>query len=143
MVSGLLDLLPREEWERCKHWIEAALAHDGGFYAIEDVEQCISEGTAHFWPGKRSAAVTQWWFFPRHKVFNMWLAGGNLGELVKDMFPVAAAWAIENGATAMSIAGRRGWERVFAPLGFEPISTVLVCDLAKRGALLLNQEEPA
>lgn len=115
-----------DEWARCRHWIEAALRHDGGFYTIEDIEREIGAGTAHFWAGERSAAITQFWWMPRAKVLNMWLAGGNLRELVDRMFPSAQRWAIEQDCTCMMLAGRRGWARVFEPLGFRVLSTVLL-----------------
>lgn len=122
------------DWERCQHWIAAALKHDGGFYTIEYIKDLVFEqgSGVHFWAGKRSAAITQWWFFPNDKVLNLWLAGGNLRELVELMFPAAEQWARDRGATRIMLAGRKGWERVFAPKGFSMLSTVLVKDLREQ-----------
>lgn len=113
------------EWERCKPWIKSALEHDGGFYRIEDIEAEIAAGNATFWPGKRSAVVTQFWNFPTAKVCNHWLAGGDMSELIHDLQPVIDDWARAQGCSQMAIAGRPGWERVMAPFGFAPIFTAL------------------
>jgi len=125
----VVQLSIRAEWERCRPWIEDALKRDGGFYSIEDVEQEIATHNAHFWPGKQAAAVCQWWFFPRAKVLNMWLAGGDMAELVNEMYPACERWAIEHDATHLSLAGRKGWERVFAPFGFKPQAVYLLKEI--------------
>lgn len=113
------------EWARCKPWIEAALEHDGGFHNVEDIEGYIASGSAQFWPGARSAVVTQFWNFPRAKALNYWLAGGDMEELLDDMQPVIEAWARDNGCTHIVIAGRKGWERAMKPHGFEALWTAL------------------
>lgn len=117
------------DWERCEHWIAAALEHDGGFYDIENIKALVLNGEVHFWPGEKSAAVTQWFFMPKAKVLNLWLAGGDLRELVGKMFPAAEQWARERGATRIMLIGRKGWERVFRRYDFHWLSTVLVKDL--------------
>lgn len=129
----LLDVPQRpsaaDEWSRCRGWIAAALEHDGGFYSLPDIERLIAEGHAHFWAGERSAAITQFWWMPRCKVLNMWLAGGDMSELIEKLFPSAQYWAIQQDCSKIMLAGRPGWARVFAPLGFKPLSTILIKDL--------------
>lgn len=119
------------DWLRCRHWIEDALEHDGGLYMIEDIERIIRDGEAHFWAGERSAAVTQWWHFPRDKVLNLWLAGGDLEELTSRMFPAAEQWAAKRGATRIMLAGRPGWRKAMAPHGFGPLSTLLIKEIER------------
>lgn len=118
-----------DEWTRCKAWIEDALAYDGGFHLIEDIERFISEGTAHFWPGKQSAVITQFWEFPRCKALNYWLAGGDMAELLTEMQPQIEAWGRAQGCGRIIIAGRKGWERAMAPHGFKPVWTALMKEL--------------
>jgi hypothetical protein len=113
------------EWERCRPWLEAALAHDGGFHDLVDVAKAIEAGEAHFWPGERSAVVTQFWNFPRRKAVNVWLAGGDLSELVDQMRPDIEAWARAHGCTHFIIAGRPGWARALKASGFAPLWTAL------------------
>jgi hypothetical protein len=114
-----------EQWARCKHWIEDALEYDGGHYSIEDVWSEIVKGNATFWPGKRSAVVSQFWNFPKARTCNHWLAGGDMDELLNEMQPVIDNWARANGCTEVTIAGRVGWVRAMKPYGFEPIFTVI------------------
>lgn len=121
----------QDEWQRCRGWIEDALEHDGGFYKIEDIERLIGEGNAHFWAGERSAAVSQFWWMPRCKILNLWLAGGDMTELVDVLFPIAQTWAIHQDCSRIMLAGRPGWQRVFAPHGFKLLSTVLLKDLTQ------------
>lgn len=113
------------EWERCKHWIQAALDHDGDHYTIEDVWRDVSEGRATFWSGKRSAVISQFWNFPRARVCHYWLAGGDMGELLDEMMPVIEGWAKAQGCSETSLGGRKGWQRALAPYGFELAFTVL------------------
>ena len=117
------------EWARCRGWIEAALAHDGGFHAIEDVEAAIADGEAHFWPGARSAIVTQFWLFPKARALNFWLAGGDLDEIVEALRPAIEDWARQRGCDRLVIAGRPGWARALKTFGYSPLWTALGKDL--------------
>lgn len=47
------------EWTRCAPWIEAALEHAHGSHNLDDVYEMVMDGECQFWPGKRSASVTQ------------------------------------------------------------------------------------
>jgi hypothetical protein len=113
------------EWDRCRHWIEAALPHGGGFYEIGDIEADVLKGDALFWPGEKSAVVTQFWDFPRAKAINFWLVGGDLDEL-KVMHRNISAWAKTQGCTHSIIAGRAGWAR---SLGYTPAWTAMSKEL--------------
>ena len=123
-------MTPAQQWRRCRPWIEAALAHGGGFYEIGDVENAIEAGDALFWPGQACAIVTQFWTMPRARVLNFWLAGGDLTELVEVLRPRIEAFARDNGCTAVVIAGRKGWQRVLAPHGHKPLWTAYMKELA-------------
>lgn len=119
----------RDEWERCKPWLEAALEFDGGHYGIDDVLLEVAQGTAQFWPGRNCAGVTQFWTFPRAKALNYWLAGGDMRELVDDMLPCVEAWALDQGCDKIIISGRTGWARVLKPLGYSTVWVAQAKDL--------------
>lgn len=130
-MTGIACRVPTlaEEWARCKPWLEAALEHDGGFNTIADVETRIAAGDAHFWPGKHAAAVTEFWYFPRFKVLNYWVVGGDLDELLNDMMPVVEKWAVEHDCTRMMAIGRKGLTRPLGRHGFAPTATMFVKEL--------------
>lgn len=116
------------EWARCRTWIEAALAYCGGTHLIEDVEAQIERGEAQFWPGERSAVVTELVQFPRMSALHFWLCGGDLKELTTEMRPRIEAWGVGQGCTRFSTAGRHGWQRVMKRHGYEPLWNVCVKD---------------
>lgn len=116
-------------WARCRCWIEAALEHDGGGHTIDDVKAQILSGDAFFWPAAKSAMVGEIYRFPRKSVFNFWLAGGDMAELLEVIRPAAERWAVENGCTQFTIAGREGWQRVMARYGYAPRWRVCAKDI--------------
>jgi GNAT superfamily N-acetyltransferase len=122
---------PSEAWARCLPYIQAALAHSGGTHTIEDVVDGIEDGRFRFWPGGRSAAVTQTWDEPRLRTLNIWLAGGDLREL-RAMGVAIEEWARSHGygrVVAGGLSHKRGWLRVAAALGFESRWTTYAKDL--------------
>lgn len=111
----------REEWLRCRPWIEAALSYARGTHLIEDVEAGIEAGLYHFWSTPNSAAVTEIIVYPRLKALNYWLIGGDLEELKTLLEPaVTNVFAKQQGCTRVIGIGRKGFERAFRANGFEP-----------------------
>lgn len=102
------DWLPA--FNRCIPFLEAALGYADGTHTVDDVRAAIEGGKAQFWPGEKSAVVTEILTFPRKKVCHYWLAGGDLDELL-DMEPSIETWAKAIGCESMTIAGRPGWHR--------------------------------
>jgi hypothetical protein len=96
------------EWERCKPLLKDALA---GLWTLDAVEQEIREGRAVLWPLERSAVVTQIHSHPNGRVLRLWLAGGEMVELMRYM-PAVDNYALAQGCIAVEIEGRPGWERV-------------------------------
>ena len=62
--------------------------------------------------------------YARKKVLHIFLAGGDMEELV-DMIDSAEAWGRTLGCTALTMSGRKGWERALAPHGFKPVMIVM------------------
>ena len=118
-----------KEWARCKPWIEAALEYCRGTHRIEDIERLIAEGKLQFWPGKRSAVVTEILEYPQLKALNFFLVGGDLSELL-EWEPSFIAWAKALGCTRISqVLGRRGWEPTLKPLGYKTTLSVMLKDI--------------
>jgi hypothetical protein len=110
-------------------WLDAALDHAGRSHALEDVAAMIAEGEAQLWTGERSAAVTLIEDEPRERRLLVWLAGGDLGELVADLRPRIEAYGRQCGCRRMLIVGRAGWERALARQGYAPLARLIAKEL--------------
>lgn len=82
----------------------------------------IAEGAAQFWPGERSAGVTEIVDYPRATVLRIWLAGGDLDEL-REMHDAACDWGKTQGCHMVQILGRDGWARALD--GYEKVHVVM------------------
>lgn len=119
----------KAEWYRCKPWIEAALQYAEGTHTIEDIENGIEAGTFQFFCSRNSAVVTEILNYPRKKVLNYFLIGGDLDELIKEIEPPVSAWAKTEGCSLVVGIGRKGFERAFRDSGFRPCWTAICKDL--------------
>jgi hypothetical protein len=120
-------VIPREDWERAAPHLEAALAHGGSFHDLQEVAARMASGEARLMVGQRSAGVIETWAYPRSgkKALHVWLAGGEMAELVGPMAADLERLAHLEACTDILITGRRGWERALAPAGFRPAWQVL------------------
>jgi hypothetical protein len=102
-------------WNRCRGWILPALrpecASEGELIAD------LASGRAQLWPGERSAMVTQCVAEARGPCLHVWLAGGELKEIL-EMKPGVEAWGRAQGCTHVTIDGRPGWARVLRRHGY-------------------------
>jgi hypothetical protein len=98
------------EWERCAPWIAAALQAAPSGHSLEDVKALVERREVRFWAGRKAAMVTEIQTWPQGKWLQIWLAGGDLGELVTELRPAAEAYAKSLGCTLAIINGRPGWQ---------------------------------
>jgi hypothetical protein len=108
--------------ERCRHWLEPAL--EDGFYSWDDVVASLHQGRAMLWPGSNSAIVTEDQTYPTGRVMQVWLAGGDMAEILQ-MAPGIEAMARLRGCVAVLVEGRDGWTKTLEPLGYKPWSVTL------------------
>ena len=99
-----------DQLTRCRAWIEAALAYSGGTHTFDDIAAGVLTGRFRIWERPNGCAVTEFVVFPRKKVLNVFLAGGEM-QAIKDLEAPAAEFARANGCHAMTISGRAGWKR--------------------------------
>ncbi|QDP58291.1 MAG: hypothetical protein Unbinned8622contig1005_32 [Prokaryotic dsDNA virus sp.] len=116
------------ELERCRPWIEAALDRGGNTHLFEDVVSAVKAGTMQFWPADDACAVTEIVVYPRKKVLHIFLAGGNI-ETIVSMDESAVYFAKLNDCNAVTVAGRKGWQKVLEGRGYTPVLTSLGKDI--------------
>lgn len=119
-------LLDRErlddEWPRCAAYLEPAL--DG--CSLGDVYRALEDERARLWPLERSAVVTEIVQYPRLRACRVWLAGGDLDELRRNL-PTLDEYARACGCDRIEIDARKGWQRVLT--GYELTRVVLTKEL--------------
>lgn len=110
--------------EQYRALIDRALAYSGGTHTFEDVAELIVSGKAQLWPAQRGVAVTEIVEYPRKRVLHIFLAAGEMGQLL-DMIDAAADWGRSQGATSLTMSGRLGWLRVLDKHGFTPLNVTM------------------
>lgn len=112
MSEAVIESTPLvDEIRRCRNWIESALAYSGGTHEFQHVVMGILNGSMQLWPGDSACAVTEITVYPNKKVLHVFLAAGDMEEIIS-MQDDAAKWAKTQGCTGMTIAGRPGWKKV-------------------------------
>ena len=106
--------------DRCRPWIEAALEKSGGLNTWDQVVAGIQSGMMQLWPAQRGCIVTEIVVYPRKKVLNVFLGGGELDQLL-DMHNDVTDWAKSYGCEALTITGRFGWKKPLKAHGWEPL----------------------
>lgn len=116
----------RTEFDRAWPWLAAAIKH-GRQIEVQPgpVLALVLSNQATLWPGERAAMVTQLLSSAEGRFLHVWLAGGSLAELLA-MRAGIEAWGRVQGAEFMSIDGRRGWDRLLRPFGYERVGAEVV-----------------
>lgn len=115
-----------DEFNRCKGYLEGALEYADYTHTIDDVWQAIISEYAAFFPLKKSAIVAEVVKYPNKKTCRIWLAGGDLDELL-DAEKYVAEWGKSHGCDAMEIVGRHGWKKKL--VDYKSVATVLAKEL--------------
>ena len=108
------------ELERCRPWIEAALEYSGGTHLFEDVEAGLLSGVMQLWPSPKGCIVTEIVVYPRKKVLNVFLGGGELDQIL-DMHSDVIAWSKAQGCEALMMTGRFGWKKPLEKHGWKTL----------------------
>ena len=108
----------KDEILRCRPWIEAALEYSGGTHIFEDIVLGIFEQRMQLWPSEKGCIVTEIVVYPRKKVLNIFLGGGELSQLL-DMHSDVISWAKAQGCTGLIMTGRLGWKKPLEKHGWK------------------------
>lgn len=112
--------------ERCRPWLEPAL--EGSFWTWPEVEAGVIGNKAILVPGNKAAMLTEDQIYATGRVMHVWIAGGDMDELVA-MAPGVEALARLRGCKTVTIDGRRGWERILKAFGYKLTSCTLQKEL--------------
>ena len=98
-------------------YIEAALEYNNT-HEFDDVAAGVLTGRYQLWEMPSGCLITEVVTYPRRKVVNVFLGGGDLQE-VMGMHERLEAWAAEIGAKSLTVSGRHGWARTLPKHGWE------------------------
>jgi hypothetical protein len=112
------------ELMRCRKWIEAALQYSGGTHIFEDIVEAVLAGRMQLWSGEKGCAVTEIIMYPRKKVIHVFLAGGDMNQII-DFEESALEFGRINGCQTMTLAGRKGWTKILDKRGWKESFVVM------------------
>ena len=110
-----------QDWIACRDYLLPAIERLNGTHTEDDVVAMILAGRFRLWRGVDCAIVTEIVRFPRMKVMNTFLAGGDMKEILS-MKPMIEGAAKDAGCSRCLITGRKGWERMHADYEFDNIT---------------------
>ena len=123
------DMSHISEIDRCQPWIEAALEYSGGTHSLSDVIHGITSGKMQLWPAPKGCIVTEIVIYPRKKMLNVFLGGGELDQLL-DMHKDVIAWSKAQGFEAITITGRFGWKKPLKAHGWKSMHASFIKEIA-------------
>jgi hypothetical protein len=94
------------------------LEYSGGTHTFSDVVNGLNKGVLQLWPTPRGCIVTEIVVYPKKKVLNVFLGGGELDQIL-DMHKDVMDWAKVQGCTALSMSGRSGWKKPLKEHGWK------------------------
>ena len=107
-----------KELARCKPWIDAALSYSGGTHGFDDIVAGLQKGKLQLWPTPRGCIVTEIVVYPKKRVLNVFLGGGELDQIL-DMHDDVIEWGKAQGCSALTMSGRFGWKKPLKAHGWE------------------------
>lgn len=125
-----------EAWERSSPFLADALARGGSAFALDDVRKDIEDEVAIFYPIENGAAVFRVARYPQRKLFRIWLFGGATGTGRANLEAVMEAADFHADlyeCDGIEVTGRKGWEKVLKPFGYEYKEVTLVKELPGSG----------
>ena len=118
-------------WYLAAPWIAQAIGSSDTWQDLEEIKGRCKQGLANLWIGRKPdgeldvVLVTETWILGGMKTLVLrWLCGKDMSEWIED-YPVLETFAAANGFSQVNIWGRKGFEKICKPLGFEHAFTVL------------------
>lgn len=108
-----------EHFNNNRQKIEKALRYGHDSHSIEDVRESIINGQMQYWPGENSFIITEVAIYPQYYNLHGFLAGGKTDE-IKQIMPILEKKAKSVGCKYTTLTGRKGWQREFKDVGYNP-----------------------
>lgn len=102
-----------ELWRRLQRALDVA----GNTHEPADVSAAVEQGRMQAWTAGDSLVVTEVLSYPQAKALNVFLAVGNLDE-VMSLQPDLEEFGRHHGCTVMRMEGRKGWSKVLPDYGW-------------------------
>lgn len=118
MITMIFPANVAKVWPHAASLLEEALFREKT-HDIEDIRKLLMTGNAQLWlqwDGRAEAAVvTEFRNYPKGLWLNVWLIGvmEDVELLEEDIERTLFEFAHANGATALRVTGRKGWQRRF------------------------------
>lgn len=94
-----------ETIDKIAPWVAGAVEATGGTHTVADLVEAVMAGKINLFVGERCFCATEFVNYPRRRVLNVFLAGGDLAE--KDRLePLIEAWARGGGAEEIVFSGK-------------------------------------
>jgi len=98
------------ELKRCEPWIRAAIDRGTATHGFEDIAKAVLACDMQLWADDTGCAVTEVMVYPKRKVMNIFLAGGEL-EAVGRIVERIERFAPHIGVQSLTYIGRPGWAK--------------------------------
>ena len=98
------------QYLRCLPYLKPAIEL-AGTHDEMDVFSMLANKSAYLLALNQSAGDLEIIEYPKYSACRIWLAGGDLEELMQD-YPKMEQFAIANKCKKIEILGRKGWERM-------------------------------
>jgi len=92
-----------------------ALEYGNETHSLEDVAMALNKDEMQLWPGVNTALVTEIITYPKRKIINVFLAAGDMDEVIRILPYVEKHGKIES-CTHMTMTGRKGWDKVMSKI---------------------------
>jgi len=119
--SDLLDgaIADLETLKKFRVDIERALQYGGHTHNFMDVCALVVSGKLDVHNLGDAAFFAEVIDYPQSRVYHVFIAVGNLDTLLEHEPTYLVAEARKRGAVRVTLAGRKGWKRVFEPRGWK------------------------
>lgn len=120
-------------WSQVAPLIELATGWSRGKETAFDIRRSLMARDCQLWvwweEGVRAVFITEIVDHARKRTARIRICCGQGRKSWESYLPVIEAWARSNGAAAMELIARPGWEKVLLPQGYERTHVLLEKDL--------------